>query len=734
MRLKKQIMPEKTRFTHSIKFDFLVRAAVLVMIAVSIIVSYNYFSSKNAAIESAKLNIQRLNSLFIMSAAEFMHNARTVPENAALLFYKSDLSETDLTPIRNYLFNLLAASPLNTSVMFSLNNGYFFSLDEIYDAKNKKATDNVEDARYVLHIIDERTPSTKVERKIYYDQYKKFLTEIKSETPSFNFREFKWYLRALESKQTAWSNVHLLHRNDMPGITISTPIKKDDKEQIIGVLAVDTLVKEFSTFINEMRFTDNTSAYIIDNNRKIIANSNLDETYMVKNNNVSLLSAEDVNDPVLKAALNTWSSDVNEKEQNTTGQIFTFSNEGISYIACVTSFPKKIGLYWRLFSITPITVFTDLSLNIQKNSLFLAMAILIIALSVAYFQAQKFSEPITELAIEAYRIKDFDLEESSFPKTNLIEINQLSEAMEDMKVSLNNFGKYIPKALTKQFLTSGKDVHLGGETQELCIFFSDVADFTNLAEGLKPADLMLHLSEYFEELSKIILFEKGTIDKFIGDSIMAFWGAPVKDDQNAYNACRSALLCQQKLRTLNKFWHSVKRPPLVTRMGIHLGRAVVGNVGSSERMNYTAIGDSVNLASRLEGLNKHYGTTLIISEAVRLRLPETFITRPLDTVAVKGKKDSTKIYELIGAEKDDRLHPPSAQAIMFAHRFGQGVDLYINQQFKDAHAHFMQLEQDNQKEYHFEDKMTAVYLKRCEEFILTPPPADWDGVTHFSSK
>lgn len=212
---------------------------------------------------------------------------------------------------------------------------------------------------------------------------------------------------------------------------------------------------------------------------------------------------------------------------------------------------------------------------------------------------------------------------------------------------------------------------------------------------------------------------------------MAFWGAPDADDKQIVNACRAALICQHKLRGLNKYWTVKKQPVLITRIGLHSGTAVVGNVGSTERMNYTALGDSVNLAARLEAINKMYGTYIMISEAVVAGLPSNFITRPIDIVAVKGKNKGVRIFELLGMDNDPYLHPVSDNIKEFALRFEKAFNLYTKQQWEEAIQAFTALKQDNLYE---DDIMSEAYIERCKNFIITPPGPSWDGVIHLKQK
>jgi adenylate cyclase len=242
-----------------------------------------------------------------------------------------------------------------------------------------------------------------------------------------------------------------------------------------------------------------------------------------------------------------------------------------------------------------------------------------------------------------------------------------------------------------------------------------------------PAEqLMTHLSEYLDALTHVIMDNHGTVDKYIGDAIMAFWGAPLPCADHAYLACRSARRCQQALTALNRGWHARGLPPMPTRIGLNTGACVVGNVGSSDRMNYTVLGDSVNLASRLEGVNKVYGTRVILSEATHLAVADRVLARPLDLVIVKGRSEPTRILELVALLEDD---PDEALRDQVA-RYERAFARYLDRAWDEAIA----LLEPLQAEVGPDDPVVVRLLARCRELGALPPEDDRWRCTRLSSK
>ncbi|MGA2402670.1 MAG: adenylate/guanylate cyclase domain-containing protein, partial [Syntrophobacteraceae bacterium] len=217
----------------------------------------------------------------------------------------------------------------------------------------------------------------------------------------------------------------------------------------------------------------------------------------------------------------------------------------------------------------------------------------------------------------------------------------------------------------------------------------------------------------------------GTVDKYIGDAVMAFWGAPVHDREHAVHACDAALACQEKIAQLNRKWIMEDKSALVTRIGISTGETVVGNVGSTERMNYTVMGDSVNMASRLEGINKLFGTHIIVARETYEAASKRFWFRPLGILAVKGKSGQKTVYELL----DRRIEGENSPAAQLCEEFTRGFNAYLSRNWNGACAIFSDLSIKFPQ-----DAPTSFYLSRCAHFQDNPPGQGWQGIGHLQSK
>jgi class 3 adenylate cyclase len=281
-----------------------------------------------------------------------------------------------------------------------------------------------------------------------------------------------------------------------------------------------------------------------------------------------------------------------------------------------------------------------------------------------------------------------------------------------------NFKRYVPADLVIQLINKNISANLGGEQQELTVFFSDISKFTSIVEEMDPERLVQDLCVYFESISKTILENRGTIDKYIGDSVMAFWGAPVEMEDHAEKACDTALIVQNNLHNLFRQWNDKGKIPFLTRIGIHTGNVIVGNLGYKERLNYTIVGDTVNVSSRLEGINKTYRTEIIVSEDTYKKCLNNFEFRLLDRVSLLGRLQGMNIYELISYKND--INERQKKICGF---YETGLQYYFDQNWQKAINYFYSI-----IKYQPNDAPSRLMLNRCLRYKNNPPPEEWNGV------
>ena len=280
------------------------------------------------------------------------------------------------------------------------------------------------------------------------------------------------------------------------------------------------------------------------------------------------------------------------------------------------------------------------------------------------------------------------------------------------------FSQYLAPAVINQLIDNPKMLELGGEEKVLTAFFSDIKGFSTFSEKLTPKELVNLLNLYLTEMTDVVLEYGGTVDKFVGDAIVAFFGAPVSYEDHAKRACYASLDIQKKSVELRERWKKEGHPEVYTRIGLNTGPMVVGNMGTTRKMNYTIMGDAVNLASRLEGANKPYGTYIMLGESTYLVAKDSIEARELDSIRVMGKSEPVRVYELIARKGElDRAKTSVIES------YNKGLSYYKERKWDDAISQFkIALMTDSN------DGPSKTYINRCNEFKSSPPHDNWDGV------
>lgn len=286
------------------------------------------------------------------------------------------------------------------------------------------------------------------------------------------------------------------------------------------------------------------------------------------------------------------------------------------------------------------------------------------------------------------------------------------------------FSTYLAPSVVEYLIKTPGKLVLGGEKRVITAFFSDVQGFTGISEKLSPEEVVELLNEFLTEMTTIILDHKGTVDKFEGDAIVAFFGAPHDLDNQAQAACKASIDMQKRLVQLREQWRKNNRPELKMRIGLFTGTAVVGNMGSKQRMDYTMMGDTVNTAARLEGVNKFYRTYTLIGEQTRNEAGSRMVTREIDLITVLGKKEPVRIYELVGYAED--MNPNIREV---TEKYAEGLKAYRNQNWERAEHFFKAALKDSP-----EDGPSQTLLARCAHFRTNPPSESWDGSFMMESK
>jgi adenylate cyclase len=306
--------------------------------------------------------------------------------------------------------------------------------------------------------------------------------------------------------------------------------------------------------------------------------------------------------------------------------------------------------------------------------------------------------------------------------TSLTVFHYFTEERERKKIK-GAFSYYVSSSVVNEMLKDPERLKLGGEKKDLSVLFSDIRGFTTISESLPPEELVHLLNEYLTVMTDVVFKYDGTLDKYMGDAIMAIYGAPLDQEDHPSRACLSALEMMEALERLNQKWIGEGKPPVDIGIGINTGMMMVGNMGSDQRFDYTVMGDEVNLGSRLEGANKNYRTNILLSQFTYERVKDQFVCMEVDRVRVKGKQLPVNIYQLHG---HDRVPEARQNAIV---RFDQGLQLYRQQKWDEAVKIFSSVSELDPGLY-----AADLYIRRCQELKSHPPSPDWDGVFTMTTK
>lgn len=516
-----------------------------------------------------------------------------------------------------------------------------------------------------------------------------------STSRAMDMRTRPWYQAALQKQGIAWTDFYTFSDIPQTGISAAKAIR-NNQQQVIGVIGASFSNLSFEAISGFLRSSGSNH------------NLSLGQVFILnQDGKIVMPGKEKIAQFAEGAQAVTQGYQVYSKTQEKF--FFVKDKQGNKHAIYIAPLTNDFGQNWLVAIAAPYNNFFATLFRAQLLIGLIALFILIVSVFIIIGFAKRISSPIVALANEIDKIKRLEFDDSGRVDSHIKEIQLMDESVAAMKTTLRSFTRYVPKEIVKELLLRGKDITLEGEKKEVTILFSDIQDFTTIAEKNTAETLMLLLSEYFDGISKIIIENKGTIDKYIGDAVMAFWGAPVEQAQHAEWACLAALRCQAFLVEFNAKRRNEGKPEFITRFGLNTGKVIVGNLGTLERMNYTMIGDAVNIASRLENLDKVYHVTILISEKVLKQIGKQFLTRHLDLVRVKGKFRKIKVYELVASLQDEENIRATVEQIEFCQRFNAAYLAFMAKKFDKAKILFEAIHTSYPDDY-----PTQLYLQRIK--------------------
>ncbi|SIO33414.1 adenylate cyclase [Bradyrhizobium erythrophlei] len=513
----------------------------------------------------------------------------------------------------------------------------------------------------------------------------------------------EWFRAAIRSNDEHWSTLTTHPNGERLAAAFAAPIDIDQKPA--GVVAIIIELTRVSNFLSQLTVGKSAGAFILDRDGGVVAAPDPD---------ASEVKALKTDHPLFPVAVDAMRQSGSAYDPGS-GEAFhsQVTREGKAYKAVLTpiSFPG-----WSLVTVVPESEFLGpVQMTIRKLLIGLAVLIVFAGLLSAWLVQRLIAAPLIKVMGEIRHVERFDLDKVERHPSRLTEIENLSGAIGDMAQGLAAFRKYIPADLVKRLVSEGTGARLGGAVKPMSVMFIDLAGFTGMSERLGDRIIPL-LSRYFDSVSAQIQAQGGTIDKFIGDAVMAFWGAPAANPDHAVDCCRAALACQRAMAEAGLADDNGQ--PVRIRIGVNSGDMLVGNIGSEVRLNYTVIGDAVNIASRLESTNKVYGSTIIIGPETRKLAGDRIVVRELDRLAVYGRAGGLQIYELLGMSGE------FTGALDWVKSYEAGLTAWRARDFAAAIDAFEKV-----LDIRTDDTASSVMIERCRQQLENPTSDDWDGTT-----
>lgn len=666
---------------------------------------------------SARENVadvaRQLDRQIVASIQHEMHGvldqAVAVQKAVASIFSNGTIAPEDESR-RDFIF-LALLRPNSSLSWISLGtpDGAFFGAQKVKD-----------DAYNLVSVKWDPTNGTAQERTFSFQAFGPDMVFSDSAMQPSRYRatEQEWYRRAVQEDGPGWNLASGLPHAERAAISTSMPLVINTTFR--GVINVVIELEQLSKFLEGLKVGNSGTAVIIDRDGEIVAAADARAIEQQQRGEMptlrelassnSKLAVVDYSIREMKVALPLISETrLLEVKSRIDGQPYYVTFSPLNFQG------------WVVATIIPAS---DFLASIEKNTQTLLVVLILLTLvmaGLAVLLAQvMFARPLARIAGQLKHLESFHLERVTRVGSRLRELDDLSHALLQMSRGLASFEKYLPTELVRTLVSQGLEVRPGGRHETLTVLFADLAGFTALSEKL-GGDIVPVLTEYLEMAAAAVVTHHGTIDKFIGDAIMAFWGAPIPDDQHARHACAAALACRHAVAAGRAMTPADDpRHDLRVRIGINTGDMLVGNIGSADRLNYTVVGDPVNVASRLEVLNKRYGTEIIIGEDTRRMAGNAIIVRQLDWIAVYGRAEGSAVYELLGmADECGR------GTFAWVSDYESGLVAYGERRWDDAERRFLAANAAREGG----DHPSLIFIERCRTLLANSPGPEWSPVT-----
>ncbi len=696
-------------------------AALLTVIIVTL-VAFAYNKNEGAVLDLVERFVDRTAASGINSAVALLKPVAADVQATAELAAIDEAKARDgsLFP---YMMSLLDSTPQLQSIYLAFEaDGRFLQVFPIPPGTEKFGVNNnppPPDARFALRVID-RTGGGYSDVWSYVKRDGTVVGSESSNTLNYDARDRSWYKDVATRRGLIWTDLVVYTSTRQPGIAAAYPIIARDG-RLIGAAAANITTNQLSDFLASLDLGPSGVGLIVDEQDQIIAYPDASRAIRQDGMKLSLVKAGELNDARISDAFAAYRA--------APARLVHFESGGHRHLGSFSGLPDEFGKKWLLAIVVLENDFVGTLKENTRDIVMVGMGLMVLGMIGLAVLSSWISRPLARLSVEIQKIQKFDLANPIVLNARVVEVGDLINSLNMMKRALRTFGMFVPRDLVRELVASGRTIELGGQDRTLTVMFTDIADFTGLSERMAAGDLLVHVSRHLAAISDCVGQEDGTVDKYIGDAVMAFWGAPNWREDHALRACVATLKAKRVQALMNDEWAAAGLPTMFVRIGLHTANVIVGNIGSVQRMSYTAVGDGVNVASRLEGVNKLYGTQICISEAVVDSAGDSILVRPLDVVAVKGRKAGEKIFELVALRQGPAELLATPEQLEHCRLTEAAFAAYQSRDWTLAVHLYEQVATLAPN-----DKIPAIFMERCRQYLADPPPSDWTGIHEMKTK
>jgi class 3 adenylate cyclase len=549
------------------------------------------------------------------------------------------------------IWRAVSTAPHIDALYVSFEDGHHRVVSRIDDDRRKSDPRIPAGATWHASFIDDYTAgAARARHRRFFAEWPRPIEGSYAVPTDLDVRTLPHYAAAKATDRLAITDPLINPDTGFPIISFGWPVHHEGT--FIGFVGANMTLTALSLYLREHRFSPHSLTVIVDDAGRVMAHPDPASAVRVAGGRTEIARVTDLADHRIAEAMA-------HAPGGQDGHFRFTSSAGEQLAVATEPLPAAFGKTWRVITVAPTADFVGVLESTNRTVFALIAAAILLELMLIVLLSRYIARHIGRISEQFVSARRLSFPGDRSPRSFIGELSDLEGGFALLQNALSSFAKFVPADVVTQFIESGEPVAPGVQQRDATIFFCDLEGFSGQAESLTPDRLLAQLTQYFATMTGAIAEERGTIDKFIGDAVMAFWSAPAASHDHALRACTAAIRASRRMATLQAAWRAEGQPAMNVRIGLHTSSVLVGNIGSPERLSYTAIGDGVNVASRLEGINKAFGSSVCVSDAVLTALAGRGIARPLRKVQVKGRRQEFMVYELlaIAGADDPELRP-----------------------------------------------------------------------------